>query len=176
VRGAAQLAAHQRQALALGQATDLGDDAVELLPRESPVRRVAALRRGDERQALLVVVQIGQTLLAVRVRAPKDSRPTVAAGGRGAVPQVTAAQRRVLEALCRPYKESQCATPAMNQQVAEELLLSVDAVKAHLRALFAAFGVEDCRRTRSGRSWRCGRCSSASCASAGRAGARRRPG
>jgi hypothetical protein len=34
------------------------------------------------------------------------------------------------------------ATPATNQQVADELFLSVDAVKTHLRVLFAKFGIE----------------------------------
>jgi hypothetical protein len=94
------------------------------------------LRDGD-------VIQVGQTLLAYRVPDPEDSRPTVAAGGHAAVPDLTAAQRRVLEALCRPYKESEFAAPATNQAIAEELFLSVDAVKAHLRALFAAFDIED---------------------------------
>jgi FHA domain len=93
------------------------------------------LRDGD-------VVQVGQTLFAFRVPDPDDSRPTQAAGG-GAAPTLTPAQRRVLEALCRPYKESEFAAPATNQAIAEELFLSVDAVKAHLRALFAAFGIED---------------------------------
>jgi hypothetical protein len=52
-------------------------------------------------------------------------------------------QRRVLVALCRPYKDGAAfATPATNQQVADELFLSVDAVKTHLRVLFAKFGVE----------------------------------
>ena len=94
------------------------------------------LRDGD-------VVQVGQTLIAIRVPDPEDSRPTVAAGGRPAAPELTPAQRRVLEALVRPYAESEFATPATNQQIAEELFLSVDAVKAHLRALFGAFGIED---------------------------------
>jgi hypothetical protein len=93
------------------------------------------LRDGD-------VVQVGRTAVAIRVPDPEDSRPTVA-GGRGGAPQLTPAQKRVLDALCRPYKESEFATPATNQQIAEELFLSVDAVKAHLRALFAAFGLED---------------------------------
>src|SRR5436305_1694372 len=54
------------------------------------------------------------------------------------------AQHRVLVALCRPFKESRgYATPATNQQIAEELYLSVDAVKTHLRTLFAKFGIED---------------------------------
>ena len=89
------------------------------------------------------VLQVGQTLFAFRVPRKRDSRPTRAAGGASAAPTLTAAQRRVLEALCRPYKESEFATPATNQAIAEELFLSVDAVKAHLRALFAAFGIEE---------------------------------
>jgi pSer/pThr/pTyr-binding forkhead associated (FHA) protein len=52
-------------------------------------------------------------------------------------------QRRVLVVLCRPYKDSAAfASPATNQQIAEELFLSVDAVKTHLRVLFAKFGIE----------------------------------
>jgi DNA-binding CsgD family transcriptional regulator len=54
------------------------------------------------------------------------------------------AQRRVLVALCRPYKGSSgYVTPATNQQIADELFLSVDAIKTHMRALFAKFGIED---------------------------------
>ena len=46
-------------------------------------------------------------------------------------------------ALCRPYKDGTAfASPATNQQIAEELFLSVDAVKTHLRVLFAKFGIE----------------------------------
>ena len=41
-----------------------------------------------------------------------------------------------------PYKDTELATPATNQQIADELFLSVDAVKAHLRTLFGYFGVE----------------------------------
>jgi DNA-binding NarL/FixJ family response regulator len=57
---------------------------------------------------------------------------------------VSPGQKRVLVALCRPFKEGAAfATPATNQQIADELTLSVDAVKTHLRALFEKFGVED---------------------------------
>ena len=53
------------------------------------------------------------------------------------------AQRRVLIALCRPFKESAgYVTPATNRAIADELFLSVDAIKTHLRALFAKFGIE----------------------------------
>src|SRR5262249_22208774 len=57
---------------------------------------------------------------------------------------LSSTQRRVLIALCRPYKHrSSFASPATNHQIAEELFLSVDAVKTHMRVLFAKFGVED---------------------------------
>ena len=51
-------------------------------------------------------------------------------------------QRQVLVALARPYKHDEFATPATNQEIASELFLSVDAVKSHLRTLFARFGIE----------------------------------
>jgi hypothetical protein len=58
--------------------------------------------------------------------------------------RVSAAQHRVLVALCRPLKDaSGYVTPATNQQIADELFVSVDAVKVHLRGLFAKFGIED---------------------------------
>jgi pSer/pThr/pTyr-binding forkhead associated (FHA) protein len=57
---------------------------------------------------------------------------------------ITDTQRRVLIALCRPFREgSEFAAPAPNRQIAEEVFLSVDAVKAHLRALFEKFDVGD---------------------------------
>ncbi len=53
-------------------------------------------------------------------------------------------QRQIVMALCRPYKhDDPYATPASNQQIADELFLSVDAVKTHLRLLFQKFGIED---------------------------------
>lgn len=93
------------------------------------------LRDGD-------VLRVGRTRIAYRLPESADSRPTVAAGSRPELPQLSATQRAVLAALCRPYKDSELATPATNQQIAGELFLSVDAVKAHLRTLFGYFGVQ----------------------------------
>ena len=46
-------------------------------------------------------------------------------------------------ALCRPYKAgSGFASPATDEQIAEELFLSVGAVRTHLRVLYAKLGVE----------------------------------
>ena len=50
-------------------------------------------------------------------------------------------QRKVLIALCRPVHASASATPTTNRQIAEEVYLTVDAVKAHLRVLFDRYGL-----------------------------------
>jgi pSer/pThr/pTyr-binding forkhead associated (FHA) protein len=52
-------------------------------------------------------------------------------------------QRRILIALCRPVRDSAFATPQTNREIADEVALSVDAVKAHLRTMFERFGLED---------------------------------
>lgn len=57
--------------------------------------------------------------------------------------RLTETQRKVLIALCRPMADSSSSTPATNPQIANEVFLSVDAVKAHLRVLFERFGVGD---------------------------------
>ena len=62
----------------------------------------------------------------------------------GIAPTLTAAQRRVLIALCRPLAGNHTsASPATNPQIAEELFLSVPAVKTHMRTLFAVLAVDD---------------------------------
>ena len=53
-------------------------------------------------------------------------------------------QRRVLVALARPRATRGPYTPpATNREIAEELVMSVDAVKTHMRALFQKFAVGD---------------------------------
>ena len=52
-------------------------------------------------------------------------------------------QRKVLIALVRPVHESASATPSTNRQIAEEVFLTVDAVKAHLRVLFERYGLSE---------------------------------
>lgn len=56
---------------------------------------------------------------------------------------LTEVQRKILIALCRPVAESGSGIPATNPQIAAEVHLSVDAVKAHLRLLFERFGYGD---------------------------------
>ncbi|MCW2980406.1 MAG: LuxR family transcriptional regulator [Solirubrobacterales bacterium] len=57
---------------------------------------------------------------------------------------LTDTQARILAALCRPISEgNHFATPATNQEIADAVFLSVDAVKGHLRTLYRKFGIED---------------------------------
>jgi hypothetical protein len=71
-----------------------------------------------------------------------DSRATADAEDTPLAAGVSDAQRRVLIALCRPYKNaSGFAAPAANKQIADELFIGIDAVKSHMRALFHTFGV-----------------------------------
>lgn len=56
---------------------------------------------------------------------------------------LTPAQFAVLVALCKPFKDDAAyAHPASNQQIADDLHLSIDTIKAHLRALFSKFGLQ----------------------------------
>jgi hypothetical protein len=59
-------------------------------------------------------------------------------------PRLSEAQRRVLVALCRPCRSpTSRAAPATNRQIADELVLSIEGVKTHMRSLFERFDVED---------------------------------
>jgi DNA-binding NarL/FixJ family response regulator len=58
------------------------------------------------------------------------------------VPRLTDVQRSVVVALCRPYREGRLYA-ASNKEIADELSLSLDAVKTHLRILFQKFGIDD---------------------------------
>jgi pSer/pThr/pTyr-binding forkhead associated (FHA) protein len=93
------------------------------------------LRDGD-------LLRVGQTSIAYRRPEAEDSMPTQVAGTRLALTDLPPTQRQVLVALARPYKHNEFAVPATNQDIADELHLSVDAVKSHLRTLFQRFGIE----------------------------------
>jgi pSer/pThr/pTyr-binding forkhead associated (FHA) protein len=102
--------------------------------------RVAGRRRLQDGD----VLRLGATSLAFREPSATTTVTTRMSDGREMAVNVTAAQRRVLIALCRPFKDqAQAATPATNPQIASELYLTVAAVKTHLRALFHAFALDD---------------------------------
>jgi hypothetical protein len=85
----------------------------------------------------------GETPVIFRATANPGASSTIAVGSGPAAVQLTPTQRRILVALCRPVRDSAFATPLTNREIAEEVSLSVDAVKAHLRTLFERFGLED---------------------------------
>jgi pSer/pThr/pTyr-binding forkhead associated (FHA) protein len=89
-------------------------------------------------------LRFGATTMTFRTSRVEEQARTAVASEIPATLELSSTQRRVLIALCRPYKHrSSFASPATNHQIAEELFLSVDAVKTHLRVLFVKFGVED---------------------------------
>jgi pSer/pThr/pTyr-binding forkhead associated (FHA) protein len=88
-------------------------------------------------------IRVGITVLTFCAPAEEDSVHTLVGEPLPTAVRLTPAQRGVLIALCRPCKdERHYATPATNQQISEELFLSVDAVKTHLRALFHKLGID----------------------------------
>jgi pSer/pThr/pTyr-binding forkhead associated (FHA) protein len=87
-------------------------------------------------------VRLGGTTVVYR-EPPDGITPTITERPRPR-PELTPAQRRVLLALCRPYKQRDAfTTPATNADIAAELVVSIDAVKTQMRALFSAFEVGD---------------------------------
>jgi pSer/pThr/pTyr-binding forkhead associated (FHA) protein len=98
------------------------------------------LRSGD-------VIRIGGTQLLYD--APVGSLGETQDIGSMERPDLTDAQRKVLIALCRPYRGgAQHASPSTNQQIADELVLSIAGVKTHVRSLFERFGVEELPQNR----------------------------
>jgi hypothetical protein len=100
------------------------------------VRGRRRLREGD-------LVRLGRTTLTYRSPAGSGAHTNLAQSVIAA-PELTPMQRRVLVALCRPLAgETEPRVPATNRAIAEELVLSTEAVKTHIRALFVKFAVED---------------------------------
>jgi pSer/pThr/pTyr-binding forkhead associated (FHA) protein len=99
---------------------------------------------GRQRLADGDLIRLGRTVAAFRGHGLGESGATVTAGGSPVKLELSPAQRRVLVALCRPYKQSGPFTaPPTNQEIADELCVSVEAVKTQLRALFARLEMED---------------------------------
>ena len=88
-------------------------------------------------------VCLGETVLLYRNPGGGQSYSTSPLPASALTVPLTPTQHKVLVALCRPVNDSAFATPATNREIAEEVMLSVDAVKAQLRVLFERFGLEE---------------------------------
>src|SRR4051794_20745989 len=93
------------------------------------------LRQGDR-------LCFGNTQLLFRDPGPPESEATRREARTTAMP-LTPTQQKVLVALCRPLNDGSSTLPATNKQIADEIFLSVDAVKAQLRLLFERFGLAE---------------------------------
>ena len=99
-----------------------------------PIRGRRRLCDGD-------VFRIGFTTFAFVVPRQREGSSSTVAATDATAPSLTAAQRRVLVALCRPLVEGPFGSASSNQQIAGELFLGVETVKSHMQALFEAFGI-----------------------------------
>ena len=88
-------------------------------------------------------IALGQTVIIFRSPAAAQETLHTAPSRLRALPQISDAQRRVVIALCRPYSEREFAVPASNRQIADELVIGLETVKTHMRALFDAFELGD---------------------------------
>jgi pSer/pThr/pTyr-binding forkhead associated (FHA) protein len=100
--------------------------------------RVLGMRRLRNRDLL----RFGRTVVLIQNPVEVERSATSPAPMPLRPPDISEQQRKVLSVLCRPVNDpTALAAPATNQEIAEELHLSVGAVKLHLRALFDKFGI-----------------------------------
>jgi hypothetical protein len=90
------------------------------------------------------VLRFGQTAVLFRQPLAAADDATVVASDALALAELSDQQRKVLVALCGPAGQGEVpAVPPTNREIADQVFLSVDAVKSHLRVLFDKFGVAD---------------------------------
>jgi hypothetical protein len=85
----------------------------------------------------------GSTEVIYRRGVIRDADETASVMDDPASVSLSPMQRRVLIALCRPVHDNESATPATNREISDEVFLSIDAVKAHLRVLFERFNLSE---------------------------------
>ena len=124
----------------VGEEWVLADDGLSLNGTFLNGTVVRGRRRIHDGDAL----RVGHTTLLFRNPSEADARTTRPMTNPQPAVSLSEGQRRVLLALCRPFKSTTAfVTPATNDQIAAELFLTVDAVKKQMRALFQKFGIEN---------------------------------
>jgi len=140
-----EVSALHAQIEVVGEECTLLDDGLSRNGSFVGIERVHGRRRLRDGDTL----RFGRTTVLYRRPGEEAPEATVAASEVAAGATISPGQRRVLLALCRPFKDgSAFATPPTNQAIAEELHLSVDAVKTHMRALFEKLELEDLPQNR----------------------------
>jgi pSer/pThr/pTyr-binding forkhead associated (FHA) protein len=100
--------------------------------------------RGHRRLHHGDLLRVGRTLIAFCDPSAEQVSQTSIGHELLALLELTPMQRRVLDSLCRPFLDgAEFASPSTNQQIADELHLSVEGVKTHLRTLFRKFAIAD---------------------------------
>jgi hypothetical protein len=124
----------------MGEDWALSDEGLSLNGSFVNDKRISGRRRladGD-------VLRFGRRVVEYRRPAAGSTTATSTDSHLPTVESLTETQRRILVALCRPYKVGKgFATPAGNKQIAAEVFLSVDSVKRHLNALFRRFELSE---------------------------------
>lgn len=89
-------------------------------------------------------LRIGRTLLVFKAAVNAPAVETTAGSDHHDATELSETQHRILIALCRPrLTRGDLHAPATNQQIADEVFLSVDAVKMQLRTLFGRYGLNE---------------------------------
>ena len=101
-------------------------------------RRLTGRRRLRDGDA----IRAGSTWLVFRDPATATSAGTVDAASHPELAPLNERQRAILAALALPFAGGGMAVPATNREIADAVGLSVDAVKGHLRVLYARFGLD----------------------------------
>jgi pSer/pThr/pTyr-binding forkhead associated (FHA) protein len=103
--------------------------------------------RGRRRLSDRDILRFGATEALYRNPAGEANETPQVSGQ--AVTEVTQAQRRVLVSLCQPMLQPEGAgAPPSNREIAEELTISVEAVRTHLKTLFRVFEIPDLPQNR----------------------------
>lgn len=121
----------------VGQEWTFVDDGLSRNGSSINQNRVLARRRLVDHDRIVC----GSSEIVFREPVVKTGDSTVTSRDLAPVLPLSPMQRKVLIALCRPVQASGTATPATNRQIAEEVHLTVDSVKAHLRVLFERYGL-----------------------------------
>jgi FHA domain len=129
----------------VGGAWTLLDDGLSRNGSHVNARAVAGRQRLADGDRILV----GGSEVTYHAAATRlAGEETVTAGAGLQRKPLSETQRKVLIALSRPKHDSESATPATNAEIGDEVGLSVDAVKSHLRGLFEIYGVADLPQNR----------------------------